>query len=458
MTSPASPPERATGATLTVGSLPLPSSLFGRAIFYGWYIVAVGVVTSMMSSGIQAYGLGTFVAPMTEELGWSRTDISLGQTLSTGVGGVIGLFVGGIIDRRGGRMLMIVGAVIGGAGFIGLGLVQTLWQYYFVKAVILTIGLAAMGPMVINVAVSNWFVRRRGRAIAISAMGISVGAFLVPSLAAWLIDSFGWRAAWMVFGVSVWIVIIPVVALVMRRRPEDYGLEPDGGWQGSRVTSNLDRRRAEVDGMNWTRRGAMRTPTLWLLILTFGLASMGVGALMLHLIPYLTDRGYTRGQAAFAFSTIGLAGLISKPFWGLIVERIATRYVASAEFVLLGVGIMLVMVAPSLATMAAAIFIYGIGVGGTLTVQETVWADYYGRMTLGTVRSVGRPFTIVFSAGGPVFAGVAYDLGGSYQLAFVVFIVAYLIAAALILVTPEPRMPGAREREAAPAAGAAPAS
>lgn len=207
--------------------------------------------------------------------------------------------------------------------------------------------------------------------------------------------------------------------------------------------------------MRWTRRDAMRTPTLWLLILTFGLASMGVGALMLHLIPYLTDTGYTRGQAAFAFSTIGLAGLISKPFWGLIVERVATRYVAAAEFVLLGVGILLVMVAPNLATMSAAIFLYGIGVGGTLTVQETVWADYYGRMTLGTVRSVGRPFTIVFSAGGPVFAGATYDLGGSYQAAFVVFIVAYLVAAALILVTPEPRMPAARDARRAMAIEAA---
>ncbi len=458
MTSPLHRLEDPDAPRPSYGSLPLPTHLFGRAIFYGWYIVAVGVVTSMMSAGIQAYGLGTFVAPMTEELGWTRTDISLGQTLSTGVGGVIGLFLGGIIDRRGGRMLMIVGAIIGGAGFIGLGFVQTLWQYYFVKGVILTIGLAGMGPMIVNVAVSNWFVRRRGRAIAISAMGISVGAFIVPSLAAWLIDSFGWRAAWMVFGVSVWVVIIPVAALVMRRRPEDYGLEPDGGWQGTRAASDLDRRRAEVDGMRWTRRDAMRTPTLWLLILTFGLASMGVGALMLHLVPYLTDSGYSRGQAAFAFSTIGLAGLLSKPFWGVIVERVATRYVASAEFVLLGVGILLVMLAPNLATMAVAIFIYGIGVGGTLTVQETVWADYYGRMTLGTVRSVGRPFTIVFSAGGPVFAGMAYDLGGSYQLAFVVFIVAYLIAAALILVTPEPRMPAAPERNAASAVEAARAS
>src|SRR5688500_10141268 len=153
----------------------------------------------MMGAGIQAYAHGTFVGPMTEDLGWSRTDISLGQTVSTGVMGVIGLFIGGLLDRRGGRMLMIVGAVIGGAGFILLGQVHELWQYYLVKGVILTAAMACMGPMIVNVAISNWFVRRRGRAIAISAMGLSVGAILFPSIAAWLIDNFGWRIAWAVF-------------------------------------------------------------------------------------------------------------------------------------------------------------------------------------------------------------------------------------------------------------------
>jgi sugar phosphate permease len=388
---------------------------------------------------------------MTEELGWSRTDISLGQTISTATGGIIGLFIGGLLDRRGGRMLMMVGAIVGGAGFMLLGQVRELWQYYAVKGVILTAGMAGMGPMIVNVAISNWFVRRRGRAIAISAMGLSVGAIFFPSIAAWLIDNFGWRTAWAAFGVSVWVVIIPAAALVMRRRPEDYGLEPDGGWRGG-APSTLDQRRAEVDVMRWTRREALRTPALWLLILSFGLASMGIGALLLHLIAYITDSGITRQQAAFAFGMNGVAGLIAKPCWGLAVERIRTRFVAAAMFGFIGVGIALLLVSPSLAVIAIAIFIFGIGNGGMLTVQETVWADYYGRLTLGTVRSVGRPFTIIFSAGGPVFAGAAYDLGGSYEFAFAVFIAASIAAVALILVTPEPRKPPRGEQPAAPEA------
>lgn len=433
--------------------LPLPTTVLGRTFYYGWYIVVAGVLASMLTSGIQAYGLGTFVRPMTDELGWSRTDISLGQTLSTATSGILGLFIGGLIDRRGGRMVMVIGAVVGGAGFAALGLVHELWQYYLVKSVILTVGITLAGPMIVNISISNWFVQRRGRAIAIAAMGLSVGAFTVPTIAAWLIEHIGWRAAWMVFGVTVWVVMIPAAWILIRRRPEDHGLRPDGDWVPTRAGSALNQRRAQVDMLEWTRAEAMRTSTLWSLILTFGLASMGVGALLLHLVPYLVDSGFTGKQAAFAFSMIGLSGLISKPFWGLIVERVPTKFVAAAEFVLLAVGIVLVMVSPNLGTVAVAIFIFGVGVGGTLTVQETVWADYYGRRTIGTVRSVGRPFTIVFSAGGPVGAGLAYDLGGSYEVAFVVFVAAYLIAAVLVLFTPEPRHPRASGEHTATAGG-----
>jgi MFS family permease len=108
---------------------------------------------------------------------------------------------------------------------------------------------------------------------------------------------------------------------------------------------------------------------------------------------------------------------------------------------MLGVGIILILMAGSLATMYGAIFLFGIGVGGVVTVQEVVWADYFGRMTLGMVRSIGRPFTIVFSAGGPVFAGVAYDVSGDYQLPFTIFVATYFVAAVLVLVTPEPEPP-----------------
>jgi MFS family permease len=387
-----------------------------------------------MAAGIQTYSMGSFLKPMTQDLGWSRTDISLGQTVSTVVGGFIAFAIGPLIDRRGARGLMVVGAIAGGLGYMTLGLVQEVWHYYLVRGGLITIGAAGMGSGVVNIAVANWFIRMRGRAIAIGAMGLSLAALVLPVASTWLIDRMGWRWSWVVIGLSVWVVVTPIGWFVMRRRPEDHGLLPDG--VPVRVaTGQLPPPEPE---QRWTRQEAARTPALWLLIVGFGLSSMGMSAMLLHLIPYLSDQGFSAGQAAAGFGMIGVAGLVSKPLWGLALERFPAKACALAEFLLMGTGIALILRINNEATMYAAILVFGLGIGGVVTVQEVVWADFFGRLTLGTVRSVGRPFGIVTSAAGPVFAGAAYDLRNSYEIAFIVFIVANLLAAALILAIPKP--------------------
>jgi MFS family permease len=423
--------------------LPLPSTLFGHTVFYGWYIVAVACLVSMMSMGISAYGLGVFIKPIEADLGWSRTDISLGQTLSTGVMGLAGFVLGGLVDRQGGRLLMVLGAVFAGSAYVLLSQVQELWQYYLITALVLTPGMGMMGAIVLNVVVSNWFLQRRGRAIALTNLGVSFGAILVPKVATWIIETHGWRTAWVAIGISIWVLVIPPSWFVMRRRPEDHGLEPDGGLieimgRGSAVAAQ----RAAADRLRWTRRQVMRTPTLWMLIFVFGFGSVGMMGMLLHMVPFLSDSGYSPAAAATAFTMVGFSGLISKPLWGLAVERFEARFVAAAEFSALGLGVLAISLASTLPLMYGSIFLFGIGVGGMMTVQETVWADYYGRLTLGMVRSIGRAFTIVFSAAGPLVAALAYDVRGSYELAFLLFVGSYACAAVLVLVTPFPKHPG----------------
>jgi MFS family permease len=165
--------------------------------------------------------------------------------------------------------------------------------------------------------------------------------------------------------------------------------------------------------------------------------------MLLHHRPYLSDKGFSPAEAAAGFGMIGVAGLISKPIWGLALERFPAKGCALAEFLLMAAGMTLILQINSEPMMYASILVFGLGIGGVVTVQEVVWANFFGRLTLGTVRSVGRPFGIITSAAGPVFAGVAYDLRGSYEVAFVVFIAANLVAAALILAIPKPHQGGA---------------
>lgn len=419
----------------------LPTSIRGHAIFYGWYIVFAALVASMMATGLQVYSLGVFLKPMTEDLGWSRTDLSFGQTISTLCSGAVAFWVGPLLDRHGGRVLMVIGAVAMGAGFVALGLVHALWQYYLVKGVLVTAGSAMAGLVVVNVAISNWFIRRRGIAIGIAAMGVSVAALVTPILSTALIDAYGWRAAWMILGSSIPLLIVPLSLFVMRRRPEDHGLEPDGGPGDGRAPSKARAASMALQGVIWTRRQAMRTRSLWMLSAAFSLGSMGLSALFLHLVPYLSDAGLTSGQAASVFGMVGLAGLISKPAWGFALDRFNTSYCAASEFLLMGLGLFAITVTDHVVALHAAVFLLGLGIGGVSTVQEVVWADYFGRATIGMIRGLTRPFTVLSSAGGPVFAALAYDTRGSYELAFYVFIGTYVAAAAVILVTPYPTPP-----------------
>ncbi len=428
----------------------LPTSVGGHRIFYGWYIVFAALVAAMMATGMQVYSLGVFLKPMTDDLGWSRTDLSFGQTVSTLCSGFIAFWIGPLLDRHGGRLLMVIGAVAMGAGFIALGLVEELWQYYVVKGLLITAGSAMAGLVVVNVAISNWFIRRRGIAIGVAAMGVSFAALFTPFLSTALIEAYGWRAAWMILGVSIPLLIVPLSLFVMRRRPEDHGLEPDGGLGDNRPPSKARAASMAMQGVMWTRRTALRTRSLWLLSAAFSLGSMGLSALFLHLVPYLSDSGISAGQAASIFGMVGLAGLISKPLWGLALDRFNTSYCAACEFLLMALGLFAITAVEHVLVLHVAVFVLGLGIGGVSTVQEVIWADYFGRATIGMIRGLTRPFTVLASAGGPVFAALAYDTRGSYEPAFYVFIATYIAAAAVILVTPYPTPPTPPPEDPAP--------
>jgi MFS transporter, OFA family, oxalate/formate antiporter len=419
----------------------LPTRFRNHLVYYGWYIVAVAFIASMMSTGLQVYTLGVFLKPMTEDLGWTRTDLSLGQTVSTVCSAFLAFWVGPMLDRHGGRVLMVIGGIAMGVGFVALGLVHALWQYYLVKGLLITVGSSLAGLLVVNVALSNWFVRRRGIAIGIAAMGVSVAALVTPLVSTALIEAYGWRQAWMIIGVTVPIVIVPLAVFVMRRRPEDHGLEPDGGPGNGAPPRKSKMASMALQGVVWTRREAMRTRALWILVAAFSLASMGLSALFLHLIPYFSDSGLSPGQAASIFSMIGLAGIISKPLWGMALDRFTTRYCATSEFLLMGAGLTAVVLLDDPIALHFAVFLLGVGIGGVSTVQEVVWADYFGRATIGMIRGLTRPFTVIAGASGPVVAGLAFDLRGSYEGAFMLFVATYVVAAVVVLFAPYPTPP-----------------
>ena len=198
-------------------------------LFYGWYIVGVGFLANVASSFALASTLSIFLKPLTTELGISRGVFSLLRSGEGIIGACLAPLVGTLVDRYGGRWLMAIGAIIVGVGYFFLGHVDSFNQFAAIRLTLVSCGDAVMGYMVVNVVIAQWFVRRRGRAFAFTSMGVGFAKVCMPVVAAWLLLTLGWRQTWTVFGVLTMALLVLPALFVIRRRPEDMDLYPDGG-------------------------------------------------------------------------------------------------------------------------------------------------------------------------------------------------------------------------------------
>lgn len=415
----------------------------GEPLYYGYYIAMAAFVAQFVTVATSQHVSGAFLKPMSEELGWTRVQYTYAQTVSQFTTAFLGVYIGVHVDRFGGRRLMLAGAGIAALSLLGVSHVQELWQWMLLRGLCFTIGAALVGSLVVNITLSKWFVERRGQVIGLAGMGVSLSGTLTPPLTTWVIDSVGWRIAWDVIALGALSLAIPC-ALVMRRQPEDHGLHPDGKTDED-ISRGGGAAAARDFANSFTRGEALRTPAFYMIVLAFGLGGIGLGALLLQTIPFLTDAGYSRGLAALMSSAMSFAALLSKPFWGWAADRWQPKVLAALGFVIAGVAIVVIVFAANhhvVPLLAGTYFVMGWGIGGQLPLQETVWASYFGRRYLGAVRSMAMPFALFLGAGGPLAVSYYFDIVGNYDGAFYMMGAIWLVATALMLAVPEPVKPG----------------
>jgi len=409
-------------------------------IFYGYVIVAAAFAAQFIAVGAQTGVIGAFAKPMTEALGWSRTELFLAETVGQLTMAGVGIVLGPRVDRLGARRLMLAGVTIMVPALILISQVDTLWQWVLLRGLLFVLGAALVGSLVVNVTVSKWFVVRRGQALGAAAMGVSLAGVVWPLLATVAIDGLGWRGAWIVVAVAAVVALIPA-ALVMRRRPEDHGLRPDG--PGSQSVESLAV--ADADYRNsLTRSQAIRTQAFYVIVVAFGISIIGIFAILTQTIPFLTDAGFSTGTAALMSSTMSISALVTKAPWGWALDRYEVRILAAWSFVISAAGLALVVAAASdgsIAWVAAGYLLAGVGVGGNIPIHEVVWASYFGRRHLGAVRGAGFPFTAAIAAATPLGLAWYFDSVGNYDGALLGCAVLWILAAILVLFLRRPTPP-----------------
>ena len=391
--------------------------------------------------------LSVFLKPLTDDLGVSRGLFSLLRSGEILIGAAMAPLVGPLVDRYGGRWLMAGGALVAALGFVLLSQVTAFWQFLLLRWVFVTIGGVFMCHMVVSVTISRWFVRKRGRAIAIASLGQGLSKVFIPVVTASLFIWLGWRWTWSIFGIVTLVLVVFPALLFMQRSPEEIGLKPDGIDEGTEVSTSTTKtavsRDEEItaDTVVWTWKEVLHTRTFWVICFIYGMANVGIAGLNLHVFAYVTDIGFEPIVAATVMSIIAMAQLGSTLMWGIIGERIEIRKSSMIMFLIQAIGLVTAVAAKQLPPIYLGFCLYGIGLGGSWILQELIWATYYGRVSLGMVRGLGILVTHAVGAAGAPFFGFVHDATGSYVSSFLMFVCALVIAALLGLVVRAPIKP-----------------
>lgn len=409
--------------------------LTNRKWFYGWAVVAGAFVSHFLGYGTLVVAFGIFFPFMAESLSWSRGLLASATILARGASGVTGPMLGHLVDRHGPRPFVIFGGMTMAVGAATLAMVHSPWQLFVGYGLLLSVGSVALTDLTADSTVSKWFVRRRGRALAFSTMGMSSAGIVLPGALAFVISTMGWRAAWAALAAAILILAL-LIAPVMRRRPEDHGMVPDGEAFQPADESGVP----FVDEVSFTAKEAIRTPAFWLLAASTNLAAIAIFGVNLHVFSYLRDSGLSVGLAAGTITYLYFLQTAAKPIWGFIGERLHVRYCLAACYAGGAVGIVILMGASTLPGFIAFATVYGLTRGAQSFISSLAWSNYFGRDAQGAIRGALFPIRFVSGSIGPVAAGLAFDLRGDYTMAFAAFVAVFALGSlAAVMARPPAR-------------------
>ena len=374
---------------------------------------------TMVSFGsLLVFTFSVFVKPLGAAFGWSRESISGAFGVAAMSVAVCSPPLGHLLDRYGPRRVILPCMAIFGCAFASLGLLTPhLWHLY---AVFLVMGAVGNGTtqMGYSRAVSTWFDSRRGLALALVMAGVGTGAMMLPPLAQWLIDHYGWRAAYFALGGLVLALGIPLTALYVRERPAEESTAPEMPHEGRPV---LD---------------CLRGRTFWILVTTLFLSSVSINGAIAHLSPLLTDRGVAAGAAALAASALGLASFGGRLMTGALLDRFFGPRVGFCCLAASALGILLLSRAAGSTQGIAGAALIGIGVGAEADFTPYVLTRYFGLRSFSTLYGFTWTAYAIAGAIGPVLMGKAFDATGSYAALLTILAGACALAALLLNLLP----------------------
>jgi len=413
-------------------------------VFYGWWIVFSNAAITFYAAGTYFYGFGAFINPLKHAFGWSTTEISLAFSIRSAESGPVAPVVGYFLDRFGPRAVTAFGVCATGLGFLLLSRMDSLFAFY-ASYMVIALGTSACMGVTPMTNISNWFVKKRGRALGVYTVGVGLSGLMVP-LVAWLLGVYHWRTVFLLMAIGMWLVGLPLT-LLLRHRPEKQGLLPDGAGtcddDGSFTPTHLP----TIEGLS--TREAVKHRSFWLLSFVFLLAGAPLTAVTVFLIPYLTDPrsehglALAGGMAAAAVTIMTLSSLPGRFACGWLGDYYNKRYVLIVVFVLQAGGLLVLAMTHSAWHLLPFFLLFAPSYGGIIALRPAIMADYFGRRCLGTIQGLSLGVMTIGGVLTPFIMGSLRDSTGGYRLPFLVLASAALLAVPLLMAARHPRPVGA---------------
>jgi cyanate permease len=431
-----------------------------RKIYPGWWIVLVSGILSGLSSGFYTYGISVFFKDIAAELGLSRAVTSFAAGIGRLEGGITAPVTGWLADKFGPRWVVFSGVCL---VTVGLGLmyfITSAWQYFIVWGLLAGTGINLGFAVAIDKTITNWFVRKRGLALGIKFGLIGVGAVVVLPVISWLVIGLGWRITCVIWSL-VMLASAPLMYIfIKQRRPEYYGLLPDGAKSTEVASSRQDvvaaglEYASSVHENEFTFKQAVKTRTYWIVGMAYGAFALVTSGINIHIIPFLTDRGINSVVASGMMSMMILFTIPSRFLGGVVADRVAKRYLQyllAGVFGLLALGLGIFLFHPDTVTVYALLILYGLSTGSVSPLIILIIGRFFGRKAFGSIFGSCMLFQGPLALLAPVYAGWVYDTSNSYVTAFMVFGIIATIATLVICLAKAPDVPGtvsANDKEA----------
>jgi|TARA_R100000900_G_scaffold146524_2_gene137170 MFS family permease len=401
-----------------------------RSFHYGWVIVANGFFLEMVVMGAALYSYSVFVMPFSRAFGVGTFEAMLGLTALNIAVAVLSPLAGHLISRGSPKRYMIFGISMLGAGFLLVGVSESMWWVCAMYASFIGLGYALVAPIAASALITNWFDELRGRALSIAAMGTSFGGLIIPPFVAFTIVQYDWRVAFMLLAGLFFLVSLPLVLAMVVDRPGDAGLRPYGMRQ---LPGSEDDSLSTGDDTVPSLSMLLKNLLFWRLGISLGIGFAVFMAVTANIVPYATTLGFTEAQGAMFLAGITACALLGKVVFALVTDRIGIRNTFLCALLLNILAMLMLLGLPYFYTLFIAVVCVGLSSGGLLVSWPGFIALHFGKQALAKVMGASAPLVNGCMMLFPPFAGKVFDVSGDYRPAFAAFLFLLLVGVLLTL-------------------------